>query len=134
MARVAISAESKDGLDSAVSSHFGRCPYYVLVDLDGREVQAVDVLENPYYNRHVPGMVPQFIHSQGVNVMLTGGMGGRAIALFDQLGIEAVTGAQGTVREALEAYLGGELQGAEACRDHGDRDRGHECQRASAEG
>jgi predicted Fe-Mo cluster-binding NifX family protein len=62
-------------------------------------------------------VVPSFIHSQGVNVMLTGGMGRRAIALFEQLGVEAVSGASGTVRRALELYLGGQLRGVQPCRE-----------------
>lgn len=49
--------------------------------------------------------------------MLTGGMGWRAIALFEEYGIEAVTGAQGTVRRALEGYLGGELRGVQPCEE-----------------
>jgi predicted Fe-Mo cluster-binding NifX family protein len=49
--------------------------------------------------------------------MLTGGMGGRAIASFEQLGIEAVTGASGTVRRTLELYLGGQLRGVQPCRE-----------------
>jgi predicted Fe-Mo cluster-binding NifX family protein len=115
--RIAISADNRDGLDSVVSPHFGRCPYYILVDVDGHEVKAVNAVENPYYGQHSPGVVPSFIHSQGVNVMLTGGMGGRAIAFFEQLGIEAVSGASGTVRRALELYLGGELRGVQPCRE-----------------
>jgi predicted Fe-Mo cluster-binding NifX family protein len=49
--------------------------------------------------------------------MLAGGMGRRAIGFFQQYGIEAATGATGTVRYALEQYLGGTLQGAEPCRE-----------------
>jgi len=78
--RIAISADDSRGLDSVVSPHFGRCPYYVLVDLDGREVRQVSAVENPYHGHHQPGQVPSFINSQGVNVMLAGGMGRRAIA------------------------------------------------------
>ena len=115
--RVAISADDSNGLDSVVSPHFGRCPYYVLVDLDGREVSRVSAVENPYYGHHQPGQVPDFIHSQGADVMLAGGMGRRAIGFFQQYGIQAVTGASGTVRHALEQYLGGVLQGAEPCRE-----------------
>jgi len=115
--RVAISADDSNGLDSVVSPHFGRCPYYVLVDLDGREVSRVSAVENPYYGRHQPGQVPGFIQSQGGDVMLAGGMGQRAIGFFQQYGIQAVTGASGTVRHALEQYLGGVLQGAEPCRE-----------------
>jgi predicted Fe-Mo cluster-binding NifX family protein len=115
--RIAISADDSRGLDSVVSPHFGRCAYYVVVDLEGREVQKVGAVENPYYVHHQPGQVPGFIERQGADVMLAGGMGRRAIALFQQCGIEAVTGASGTVRHALEQYLGGELVGAAPCRE-----------------
>jgi predicted Fe-Mo cluster-binding NifX family protein len=121
--RIAVSADNRNGLDSVVSPHFGRCPYYILADVDGQEVQAVNAIDNPYYGQHSPGVVPNFIHSQGVNVMLTGGMGGRAIAFFEQLGIEAVTGASGTVRRSLELYLGGQLRGVQPC--HESIEHGH---------
>ena len=113
--RIAISAENSNGLDSVVGPHFGRCPYYVLVDVDGQDVRQVDAVENPHYAQHVPGAVPGFINGHRADVMLTGGMGRRAIGLFQQYGIEAVTGASGTVRHALEQYLGGGLQGAAPC-------------------
>jgi predicted Fe-Mo cluster-binding NifX family protein len=115
--RVAVSAEDPRGLESVVSPHFGRCPYYVLVDLDERQVECVEAVENPYYAAHQPGQVPRFIHSQGADVMLAGGMGRRAIGLFQEYRIEAVTGASGTVRHALEQYLHGALQGAAPCRE-----------------
>jgi predicted Fe-Mo cluster-binding NifX family protein len=115
--RIAISADDSNGLDSVVSPHFGRCPYYVLVDLDGREVSGVSAVGNPCYGQHRPGEVPGFIQSQGADVMLAGGMGRRAIGFFQQYGIQAVTGASGTVRHALEQYLGGALQGAAPCRE-----------------
>ena len=115
--RIAISADDRNDLDSVVSPHFGRCPHYILVDVEGQEVQAVQVVDNPYYGRHSPGQVPGFIHSQRVNVMLTGGMGRRAIVFFEQYGIEAVTGASGMVRHALEGYLGGGLRGVQPCRE-----------------
>jgi len=115
--RVAVSADNDNGLDSVVSAHFGRCPYFVLVDLEEREVERVRAVPNPFYGSHQPGQVPGFIHSQGVNVMLTGGMGGRAITFFQQYGIQPATGAAGTVRRALEHYLRGGLQEAAPCRE-----------------
>ena len=123
--RIAVSAETKNGLESVVGPHFGRCPYFVLVDVVDQEATTVREVQNPFYGNHQPGQVPGFIGSLGANVMLTGGMGGRAIEFFQQLGIEGVTGAYGTVRQAVERYLGGELRGAEPCKDsqehgHGD--------------
>jgi len=120
--RIAVSADSKEGLDSVVSFHFGRRPYFVLVDVEGREVTQVAEIDNPFYGSHRPGEVPGFIHQQAADVMLAGGMGARAMHFFAQFGIEPVTGATGTVRLALERYLGGELKGAAPCapsQDHG---------------
>ena len=123
--RIAVSADNKNGLESVVSPHFGRCPHFVLVDLDDHDVRDVLAVDNPYYARHEPGQVPAFINSLGANVMLTGGMGGRAILFFQQFGIEGVTGAHGTVRQSVERYLGGQLKGAAPCKEseehwHGD--------------
>ena len=115
--RIAVSADDGSGLDSVVSPHFGRCPYFIIVDLDGSEVRQVTAADNPYRGHHQPGQVPRFIREQGADVMLTGGMGMRAISLFQQFGIEAVTGAFGTVRRSLEQYLGGALEGAQPCRE-----------------
>jgi len=123
--RIAVSADNKNGLDSVVSPHFGRCPHFVLVDLEGQQVTEVQEVDNPYYGNHQPGQVPALIASLGANVMLTGGMGGRAIIFFQQYGIEGVTGAYGTVRQSIQAYLGGQLSGAAPCKEsqehgHGD--------------
>jgi len=123
--RIAVSADSKQGLDSVVSPHFGRCPHYILVDVQDHQVTGIQEVDSPFYGHHQPGQVPAFIHSLGANVMLAGGMGGRAIMFFEQFGIEGVTGAYGTVRQSVERYLGGELQGAAPCKEsqehgHGD--------------
>jgi predicted Fe-Mo cluster-binding NifX family protein len=121
--RIAVSADNRNGLDSVVSPHFGRCPHFVLVDLAGRDVKQVREVDNPYYGNHQPGQVPAFIHSLDANVMLTGGMGGRAIMFFQQLGVEGVTGAYGTVRQSVERYLGGGLKGAAPCKE--SQEHGH---------
>ncbi|HSR31966.1 MAG TPA: NifB/NifX family molybdenum-iron cluster-binding protein [Anaerolineae bacterium] len=115
--RIAVSADNKNGLDSVVSPHFGRCPHFVLVDLADQNIGEVRQVDNPYYGHHQPGQVPAFISSLGANVMLTGGMGGRAIMFFQQFGIEGVTGAYGTVRQSVEQYLSGQLGGAAPCKE-----------------
>ena len=131
MKRIAVSAEDKRGSDSVVSPHFGRCPYFIMVDLDGAQVKTVTAVENPFYGNHQPGQVPAFIYSQGANVMLAGGMGARAIQFFNDYGIAVATGAAGTVRMAIDRYLNGQLFEAAACAsseqhqhtDHGPYER-----------
>ena len=119
MKKIALACEDNQGLDGQISQHFGRCPYYLLVDVEGDEIKKKDIVNNPYYENHVPGVVPQFISEQGANVMIAGGMGPRAIDLFSNLGIGVVTGAVGNTGNVLQAYLKGEISGVEPCKhDH----------------
>ena len=113
--RIAVSADNNRGLDSVVSPHFGRCPYFVMVDVEGNDIAAVNAVDNPYYAAHSPGQVPGFIKTQGAAVMLSGGMGSRAVEFFEQYGIEPASGARGTVRQAVQNYLSGRLRGAAPC-------------------
>jgi len=113
--RIMIATDSKDGLASHVNSHFGRCPHYLLVDIKGREIRALEDIDNPFYQHHAPGQIPNFISEQGADVMIAGGIGHRAIGFFEQLGIEAISGASGPVLTVLAHYLMGDLQNAEPC-------------------
>ncbi len=124
--RIALSTDDDRGLDAVLSYHFGRCPYYTFVDVEGKEIKDVKSIPNPFYANHgQPGQVPSFINSQGAQVIIAGGMGSRAVSFFQQFGIEPVTGVSGKVRDAVEAYVNGRLGGAEPCaesRSHGGAD------------
>lgn len=115
--RIAITAETSHGLDSQVAQHFGHAPYFILVDIEEGVVTATQDIANPFAEAHEPGQIPAFIKEQGADVMLSGGMGGRAIEFFQQAGINTATGATGTVRASLESYLGGTLTAVEPCAD-----------------
>ena len=107
--------------DAPVSGHFGGSPYFTLVDVADGQIEAGQAVGNPHYPQHEPGAIPAFVRSQGADAMLTGGMGARAAALFQHFGIQAVTGAAGTVRQAVQAFLQGELTGAAPCPKHDGR-------------
>ena len=120
--RIAIPAESKNGLDSRVSPHFGRCPAFILVEVEAGLIAQVEAVDNPFFGGHRPGQVPAFIQSQGADVILVGGMGRRALAFFEQYGIQAVMGAGDTVEQALRSFLAGRVAGVEPC----DRSKDHQ--------
>jgi predicted Fe-Mo cluster-binding NifX family protein len=122
--RIAISSDDKLGLQGQVSHHFGRCAYYTIIDLEGEDINHIQVIENPFARNHAPGSVPEFIKEQGVDVMVSGGMGRRAIAFFEQYAVEVATGAEGSIEEALEKYLAGELGGAAPCRESVEHSHG----------
>ena len=124
---IAVSSTDDAGLGSEVSGHFGRCPFFTLVRVEGVEVLEVDIVPNPHYAGHRPGQVPEFVHGLHADVILAGGMGQRAVQLFQGYGIDVATGARGSVEHAVHAFLDGSLHGQEACRqshEHGHGD-GH---------
>jgi predicted Fe-Mo cluster-binding NifX family protein len=117
MKKIVLTTNDDRGLDGEMSPHFGHCTHFVLahVDADNR-VAATEVHPNPYAERHEPGQIPQYIRSLGADVVVAGGMGGKAIEWFRQLDIEVATGARSGVAETLNAYLAGAVAGAAECR------------------
>ncbi len=130
---VAIAAEDDKGLDGEVSHHFGRCPCYLVAHVKDGAVVETKVVQNPHFGNHQPGQMPTFIRNLGVDVILAGGMGPKAVDMFNNFGIEVATGAVGNVGRVLDAYLRGEVKGTvpcshdhpESCGDHGSGDCGH---------
>lgn len=116
MKTIVLTANDDRGLDGEMSAHFGHCTHFVLTRFDAdNHAAATQVYPNPYAERHEPGQIPEFIRSLGADVVLAGGMGGKAIEWFSRLGIEVVTGARPGVRETLDAYLAGAVSGASEC-------------------
>lgn len=116
---IAITAQSAEGLAATIGAHFGRCPNYTLVTVDEQgEVAEVESIDNPFFRSHQPGAVPSFLQEKGASVVLSGGMGMRAVNLFNQYGIEVATGVSGTCADALQDYLGGRVRGSSPC-SHG---------------
>lgn len=132
---IAIAAADDQGLDGEVSAHFGRCPYYIMVAIDNGQPGAATVVPNPYFQAHRPGVLPGFLHDHGADVILAGGMGPRAIGMFQGFGMEVATGAMGKVSKVLKAYVRGELRGTAPCaHDHPDRCGEHDRGRGRSRG
>ncbi len=99
-----------------IFGHFGHCENFMLFDAENGAITAENSVPNP---GHKPGFLPNYLADLGVNVIIAGGMGGGAVEIFNERGIEVVVGAQGAARVAAEAYLRGALQSTDAvCHDH----------------
>lgn len=113
MVRIVIPVSDRKGLDDDIFEHFGHTPYFLVIDIDNGEMVKIETIENPFIEKHAPGVVPSWLKGMGVNVIICRGMGMRAKAFFEELGISVVTGASGKVREILDLYLHGELKSVE---------------------
>ncbi len=94
-----------------VSAHFGRCPEFTIVSIENNQVKEKKVIANP---GHQPGFLPSFLRQQGVNAIIAGGMGPRALALFEEAGIRPILGVSGLVDEVIEQLGRGVLQSGES--------------------
>ena len=105
-------------VNGRLSMHFGHCDQFALVDVDeaGKQVVETTHLSPP---AHEPGVLPRWLHEQGAELIIAGGMGRRAQQLFAEQGIQVVVGAPAEPPEDLvAAYLNGNLaQGDNLC-DH----------------
>ena len=123
--KVSVPTRDENGLDGIVEQHFGRAPMYTIIDTETGEVK---VISNDSEHTGGVGLPPEHLHKNGVDIMLCGGLGFKAVRMFEEYGIEVFVGAGGTVRDTYEAWKAGKLQNAtaeNACSEHGHGDHHH---------
>ncbi len=93
--------------NGALWPHFGKAPQVTIVTVEDGQVKETIVLEAP---EHEHGAMPRFIAAQGCTDVLCGGLGGGAVNMLNQLGIQVHAGAPAIpVQEVLAQYLGGTI-------------------------
>jgi len=104
--------------NSELCMHFGHCEQFAIIDADEEAKTIIKtVLATP--PPHEPGVLPRWLAEQGVNMIIAGGMGGRAQGLFNAQNINVLTGAAPAAPEKIiAAFFAGTLElGDNAC-DH----------------
>lgn len=106
--KIAISASSPD-LSSPVDPRFGRCPYFLFVDPESMEFEAV---ENPNISSAsgVGIQSAQLVAEKGAKAVLTGSCGPNAFQTLQAAGVEVIIGVSGTVQEAVAHYKSDQIQ------------------------
>ena len=104
--------------NGVLCTHFGHCREFALISVSQvtRTISGTAFLTPP---AHEPGVLPKWLHEQGVNVIIAGGMGMRAQQFFSQYGIRVVTGAPaGEPAGIAKQWLEGSLSTGENVCDH----------------
>ncbi len=109
--KIAVACEG-----NTVTKHFGHCENFIIYDCEGGTIINITNIPTP---GHKPGFLPHFLGDLGVNVIISGGMGGSASEIFGERNIKVVTGVLGDPKTAVSAYLKGELKAAlNTCDSH----------------
>lgn len=101
-----------DTLSSAMDTRFGRAAFFIIVDPDTMEFQAIENQQNINLPQGAGIQAGKTIINQQAGVLITGNCGPKAFQILNQAGIEIKIGASGSVEDAIEAYKRGELQSA----------------------
>lgn len=109
--------------NNKVTQHFGHCENYNIYTVaENKIIQETTVL-NP---GHKPGFLPKFLADLDVTVIISGGIGAKAVEIFNAQGIEVVIGPQGDSKTAAYHFLEGKLKSNKApCADN---DHENKCQ------
>jgi len=108
--KIAVSASTAD-LSSSVDPRFGRCPYFLIVDPETMEFEAV---ENPNVSSASGAGIQaaQLVANKEVKALLTGSCGPNAFQTLEAAGIQVIVGVSGTVEEAVRSYKTGRYKTA----------------------
>lgn len=121
MMKIAVPTEN-----GVLFPHFGHCSTFTVFEIDTADnnIRSAETLTPP---PHDHGVLPAWLHQLGCTHIIAGGMGQRAVMLFEQNGVRVLSGVP-TMRaeDAVRALLRGELAtGANQCDHSGQHGHGH---------
>ena len=90
-----------------LSLHFGHCEQFAVIDIENGKI-VKEALFNP--PEHQPGTYPRFLAEKGVNDVVVGGIGQKAIEIFNANSIRVHTGAQAkSMADLVDDYINDRL-------------------------
>lgn len=119
--------------ENQIDGHFGHCESYgVFTISDKKEITGIKSVQSPQ-GCGCKSDIASVLASDGVTIMLAGGIGGGAINVLNNSGIDVIRGCSGDATEVVKLYLKGMVEDSgsschqhEAHHDH-SRDHGHQC-------
>jgi predicted Fe-Mo cluster-binding NifX family protein len=109
-ARLAIPVENETGLDARLSQHFGRAPYFAVVELDENgSIKDLQIVSNRSEHFGGMGKPPEIIMNFRPTAVITYGMGPRALSMFQNRNIAVLQTDEILVKKVIEAYNKEEL-------------------------
>lgn len=106
--KIAVTSKGTD-LDSEVDPRFGRASYILIVNSETFDFEVLDNKTNVNALKGAGIQAASMVSDKGAEVMLTGFCGPNAFKTLKAAKIGVADNADGSVRDAVEAYLNGKL-------------------------
>ncbi len=108
--KIAVSSIGKN-LESQISNVFGRCPYFIIAEIENKRIVKTKTIKNTSANQMGGAGISaaQIIAEEGVKVVITGNIGPKASSVLKQFDIEVYRGS-GLVKEVLQKFIEGKLE------------------------
>ncbi len=97
-------------IEANLDPRFGRAAMFALVDTDTGDLEVVQNHQGRNALQGAGIQAAEVAVRLGAKVVITGHCGPKAFSALSAAGIEVVSGANGTVVQALEAYRAGRLK------------------------
>jgi len=109
--RFVIPVSDDRGIDAQLSQHFGRAPFFAIIDLDEEgNVIGQGTIANTSEHFGGVGLPPDRILQLKPKALITYGLGPKALRVFQNAGVAVLRTEANTVREVVTAYNNNELQ------------------------
>ena len=107
--KIAISSTGKD-LESEIDSKFGKCPYFLIVEIENKEIRNVRTIKNTAAGQRGKAGITsaEIIAKEKVEVLITTNLGPRAFSIFEQFGIKIYQG-EGKINDTIQKFIKGGL-------------------------
>jgi predicted Fe-Mo cluster-binding NifX family protein len=106
--RVAVPTKEEGGVDDVVADVFGRAKTFTIVDIEGKAVTKVEVIQNPAASyKHGAGPIAvKMLIDRGVNTVVAGEFGPGVSTLLEQFNVGKTEVKRGTrVAEAIKPFI-----------------------------
>ena len=108
--RIIIPTEDESGLEAKVAQHFGRAPFFAVIDLDEKgQVKAVKTEPNTGEHMGGTGHPHEKLHALKPDAIIAYGMGPGGLQSFGASGVKVLQAVDPTVKATVESFKQGKL-------------------------
>lgn len=107
---ICIPTMDSEGLFSEISVHFGKSPYFTLLDIKDNKIEKIEIIKN--IGRHEGGKKTpaEIIIQSKPDILLCANLGSKAVQMLNKNNVKIFVGASEDVENTFEEWKNDNLQ------------------------